>query len=48
MIRADPAPQESADTFAESIGARLPLAVPLDVTRKRLDAMYTVSEEDII
>lgn len=44
----DPASQESADTFAEGIGARVPFAVPLDVMRERLDAMYTVSEEDII
>lgn len=44
----EPSPQESADTFAEGIGARVPFAVPLDVMRERLDAMYTVSEADII
>lgn len=44
----DPASQESADTFAEGIGARVPFAVPLDVMRELLDAMYTVSEADII
>lgn len=41
-------PQESADTFAEGIGARVPFALPLAVMRERLAAMYTVSETAIV
>lgn len=44
----DLAPSDTADTFAEGIGARVPFALPLDVMRERLDRMYTVSEEAII
>lgn len=40
--------QDSADTFAEGIGARVPFALPLDIMQERLDSMYTVSENDII
>jgi threonine dehydratase len=40
--------QESADTFAEGIGARVPFAIPLEIMRDRLDAMVTVAETDII
>jgi len=42
------ASQESADTFAEGIGARVPFAVPLEIMREGIDSMYTVSESDII
>lgn len=44
----DLAPQESADTFAEGIGARVPFVLPLEIMRERLDAMFAVSETDII
>jgi len=42
------ASQESADTFAEGIGARVPFAVPLEIMREGIESMYTVSESDII
>lgn len=44
----DLAPGESADTFAEGIAARVPFAVPVEVMRERLDAVYTVEEERIV
>lgn len=44
----DLVPGEEADTFAEGLAARVPFAVPLEVMRERLDAMYTVSEEAIV
>lgn len=44
----DLTPQESADTFAEGIGARVPFTVPLEVMRERLDGLFTVSETAII
>jgi len=44
----EPAPQKSADTFAEGIGARVPFAVPLDVMREGIESMYTVPESAII
>jgi threonine dehydratase len=41
-------PQAEANTFAEGIAARVPYAVPMEVMRERLDAMYTVDEDAII
>jgi len=42
------AAQESADTFAEGIGARVPFAVPLEIMREGVESMQTVRERDII
>jgi len=40
--------QETADTFAEGIGARVPFAVPLEIMRDRIESMHTVSESEIV
>lgn len=41
-------PQDEANTFADGIAARVPYALPVEVMREHLDAMYTVSEAGII
>jgi threonine dehydratase len=44
----DPAPGESAETFAEGIGARVPFALPLEIMQDGIESMYTVSESAIV
>jgi len=44
----DLVPQDEADTFADGIAARVPYALPVEVLRDQLDAMYTVSEGAIV